>query len=81
MTNQLVVCDYGIEEVQRIYNIGTTVQLSCTYDVAKLFSANEFDHPANENIFYELYLQDYNGDLIDVPVLINTLTKGSSKPN
>jgi len=25
LTNELVVCDYGIEEVQRIKNIGTTV--------------------------------------------------------
>jgi hypothetical protein len=35
-----------------------------------LTSSNTYDHPRNENIFYELFLQDYNGDLIDVPVLI-----------
>jgi hypothetical protein len=70
MSNQLIVCDYSMEDVQRIYQIGTTVQLNCTYDVSKLFSKSKYDRPENENVFYELYLQDYNGDMIDVPVLI-----------
>jgi hypothetical protein len=40
-------------------------------------STNKYDHPSNENIFYELYLQDYNGDLIDVPVLIRNFNDES----
>ena len=67
--------------MKRIYEIGTTVDIKCTYDIEKLFSANSFDHPRNENIFYELYLEDYNGDLIDIPVLIKSLQKGVSTPN
>ena len=61
--------------------MGTTVNMTCTYDVSKLFSPNLYERPNNENIFYELFIQDYNGDLIDVPVLITGLTKGATQPN
>lgn len=50
---------------------GTTIENSCTFDLSRLTSSNAYDHPPEQNIFYELYLQDYNGDLLDVPVLIN----------
>lgn len=49
---------------------GTTIDNSCTFDLSKLTSSSSYDHPTNENIFYELFLEDYNGNLIDVPVLI-----------
>jgi len=51
-------------------NFGTTIENSCTFDLSSLTSSSAYDHPANQNMFYELYIQDYNGDLIDVPVLI-----------
>lgn len=38
--------------------------------MSTLTSTSPYDHPLNENIFYEMYIQDYNGDLIDIPVLI-----------
>ena len=35
-----------------------------------------------ENLFFELYLLDYNDDLIDVPVLIeNTASESGGYPN
>jgi hypothetical protein len=52
---------------------GTTIENSCTFDVSKLTSTSTYDHPEQQNIFYELYIQDYNGDLIDVPVLITNM--------
>lgn len=33
-------------------------------------------------MFYELYLEDFNGDLVDVPVLIqNMQDKNGNRPN
>lgn len=52
---------------------GTTIVNSCTFDLSRLTSLNEYDHPRNENMFYEPYIQDYNGNLIDVPVLIRNI--------
>eukprot|EP00351_Strombidinopsis_sp_SopsisLIS2011_P002495 CAMPEP_0116870894 /NCGR_PEP_ID=MMETSP0463-20121206/1010_1 /TAXON_ID=181622 /ORGANISM="Strombidinopsis sp, Strain SopsisLIS2011" /LENGTH=70 /DNA_ID=CAMNT_0004508303 /DNA_START=1008 /DNA_END=1220 /DNA_ORIENTATION=- len=70
MTDELIICDIPNEEIVRSMQIGTTVEFGCTFDLAKLTSENKYDHPTNENIFYDLFLVDYNGDLIDVPVLI-----------
>ena len=33
-------------------------------------SSSVFDYHKSQNLFFELYLEDYNEDLIDVPVLI-----------
>jgi hypothetical protein len=52
---------------------GTTIKNTCTFDLSRLVSSSPFDHPSNENIFYELYMVDYNGDLIDVPVLVQNM--------
>lgn len=52
---------------------GTTIKNTCTFDLSRLVSSSSFDHPSNENIFYELYMVDYNGDLIDVPVLVQNM--------
>lgn len=40
LTNQLVICEKPREEVQRIYRIGTSVDISCTFDLSNLISTN-----------------------------------------
>lgn len=47
-------------------SIGTTFVHRCSFDLQKL--TDPALYPQNVNIFYEMYLIDYNGDLIDVPV-------------
>jgi hypothetical protein len=77
-----MICDKSSEEVARAYRIGTTVNFSCNFDLARLVSPNKFDHFRNENFVYEMYLVDYNDDLIDIPILI-TNVRGSAgdEPN
>ena len=61
---------------------GTTIENSCTFDVSNLISANVYDNPRNQNIFYEMYIQDFNGDLIDVPVNIRNFNDlNGNSPN
>jgi hypothetical protein len=61
-------------------SIGTTVKRSCTIDLSKFLSSTEA--PSNSNMFYEMYLEDYNGDLIDVPVKINNfINEFGDEPN
>jgi len=38
-----------------------------------LISKLDYVTPRSANRFYELFLVDYNGDLIDVPVLITNI--------
>jgi len=56
LTNQLVACEESIQQVERLYKIGTTVEMKCMFNIERLFSTNPFDHPPNENIFFELFL-------------------------
>lgn len=88
LTDQLVICNRPSEELERIYNIGTTVEIMCTYDLSVLVSQNENLTPRKANNFYELFLEDYNGNMIDVPVLVENIQRDgvsvnreSTKPN
>jgi hypothetical protein len=61
---------------------GTTIVNSCTFDVSNLISSNVYDQPRTENFFYEMYIQDFNGDLIDVPVNIRNFNDlNGNNPN
>ena len=71
LTNQLVICERPREEIDRIYAIGASVDIDCTYDLSNLVSPNAFDRPRLANYFFELFLVDYQDTLVDVPVLIN----------
>lgn len=66
-----MLCQESTEELERIWKIGVTVKLSCEYDLSKL--TDEFGRPSEENFFYDLFIEDYNKVLIDVPVLIRNL--------
>lgn len=82
MTNQLQLCQTSTEDITRLMRFGTTILNSCTFDVSNLISANVFDNPRNQNIFYEMYIQDFNGNLIDVPVNIrNFVDNNGNSPN
>lgn len=70
LSSQLLACQISNQEVAQLRRFGSTITQSCTFDLSNLISSSIYDHPEQENLFYELYLQDYNGDLIDIPVLI-----------
>ena len=69
MTDQFFICQVNNTKVDAFMTIGTTTEHDCLFDLKKL--TNPLHYPVNTNIFYEVYLVDYNGDLIDVPVRIN----------
>jgi len=65
-----------------VYRIGVTQQFWCDFDLKHLISKNKWERPQSENFFYELYLRDYNDDLIDIPLLIeNTASISGGFPN
>lgn len=56
------------------------MKTSCSFDATKLITS--YLQPNNTDVFYDLYLVDFNGDLIDVPVKINNYVDSSgSNPN
>lgn len=66
LTDQLFLCNVPPEDLRKMTSIGTTFVHRCSFDLQKL--TNPALYPKNVNIFYEMYLVDYNGNLIDVPV-------------
>lgn len=65
-----------------MFRIGVTQQFWCDFDLKHLISENKRERPLTENIFFELYLRDYNDDLIDVPILVeNSADASGAKPN
>lgn len=67
LVEQVFICETSRDDIQDLMMIGTSLVRTCKFDLEKLVDASNY--PKNANIFYELFLEDYNGDLIDVPVL------------
>jgi len=40
LEDQLVICNENTSELDRIFNIGTTVKMDCAYDLSKLTDEN-----------------------------------------
>jgi hypothetical protein len=58
---------------------GIVTDNSCDYNLYSLISSKL---PKGANAFYELYIQDKNGNLIDVPVLVsNFIDINNNNPN
>jgi ribonucleotide reductase alpha subunit len=60
LSDQLMVCPSSLGETEKFRKFGTSLTNECQLDVLKLISPNQHERPNNENLFYELYLEDYN---------------------
>lgn len=49
---------------------GAVTKSECEFEISKLFNQNGYDFPREANMFFELFIQDRNKNLIDVPVLM-----------
>ncbi len=68
--------------MDKFKKFGTTLDSTCNFDLSRLISTTAFDHHRYQNMFFELYISDFNDDLVDVPVLIkNMQDKNGNKPN
>ena len=76
-----MVCDMGSEEVERVFRIGNTVQSQCAVDLRQLIDPKQLNQFQNSNYFFELFLVDIDGSLIDVPVLITNVKLESGNSN
>ena len=68
LKDQLFMCEVPPEDLVKLTSLGTVLEKKCSFDLLKLTDNSML--PKNANVFYELYLVDYNGDLVDVPVKI-----------
>jgi hypothetical protein len=68
LVDQIIICETKRDDIQHLMDIGASLKRRCNFDASNLLNPKQY--PRNANIFYEMFLEDYNGDLIDVPVLI-----------
>jgi Meckelin (Transmembrane protein 67) len=77
-----MICDMNTEEVERVYKIGNTVESKCQFDLSQLISDKKLNKFNQANYFYEVFLVDTDGSLIDIPVLVtNMMTSSGTQPN
>ena len=82
LSDQLLLCQTPAADVEKLRQFGTTLDSTCNFDLSRLISSSEYDHHKYQNMFFEMYIKDFNDDLIDVPVLVkNMQDKNGNKPN
>lgn len=75
LTTQLMLCTQALQNSTDFRWFGITVQTSCSFNLTELIGTNP---PSTTNMFYELFIQDVDGTLIDVPVVIKNLVSGGN---
>ena len=68
LTGQLFLCEPSDDLLQNYLNMGEIRKLECRFDLKNLLSKETLPNYANK--FFDMFLVDSNGNLIDVPVRI-----------
>jgi len=80
LSQQLFLCSTSQDQLDRLTSIGTILKNSCSIDLSSLLNSSTL--PRNANLFFEMYMVDYDGDLIDVPIKIqNLINENGAEPN
>ena len=72
LRDQLNLCPLTYDDVLNMMRFGAVTESTCEFELAKLIEtadSNE-DLPREANYFFDLYIKDRNGNLIDVPIAI-----------
>ena len=78
LKNQLSVCAMTFDDVLNMRKFGSMMHKTCQIDLEILKDKDPGNLMLEEaNIFYELYLVDSFGSMIDIPILIRNYQTGS----
>ena len=73
LKDQLSLCPLTFDEVKKMRKFGVVSEVSCDIELSQLaVKLDSLQLSSEANTFFELYLSDYEGNLIDVPVLMET---------
>lgn len=79
LTTQLMICSQSLADGVDFWRFGITIQTSCTFDLTNLLGNNI---PQTANKFFELFIVDVNGNLIDVPIkVLGLIDSSGATPN
>lgn len=81
LNSELSLCPMAYEDVLSMRQYGTQIESKCEISL-DLISAQGEAAPEDQNIFYELYVQDSESNLLEVPVLVRNYRYENGKtPN
>lgn len=70
LKTQLSMCAIGYQEVIAMKRFGVVTENICDYELSSLTGGRTSSLPKDANAFYELYVEDDSGSLVNVPVLV-----------
>lgn len=80
LKDQMNVCPFNYDSVNNMLRFGTVTESYCSFDLTQLITGGSL--PDNANYFFDLFVQDSSGNLIDVPIIITNFIDSTSKtPN
>lgn len=83
LSSELSICPLSHKDVLNFKRFGVQLQIKCTFPINELKTTpNNLGARREANKFYELYLEDATGKLINVPILVsNYMTEDQKFPN
>ena len=75
LTNQLQLCSSGRKDGMEFRRFGVSVNIDCEFDLTQLLLSSR---PKESDIFYEAFIEDSDGSLIDVPILVWNMEDGTN---
>jgi hypothetical protein len=70
LRDQLNLCPLTYDDVLNMMRFGAVTESICEFELGQLIEVNSKDMPREANYFFDLYIKDRNGNLIDVPIAI-----------
>lgn len=70
LRSQMNLCPLNYADVLNMFKFGAVTESTCDFDLTRLLKLNPDELPKEANTFFELFILDRRGNLIDVPVLI-----------
>lgn len=70
LRDQLNLCPLTYDDVLNMMRFGAVTESLCEFDLFQLLAINSKDVLKEANYFFDLYIKDRSGNLIDVPIAI-----------
>ena len=81
LRDQLNLCPFTYDDVLNMMRFGAVTESSCEFELSQLIEVNSKNMPRETNYFFDLYIKDRNGNLIDVPIAIRNYRQNNKIVN
>jgi len=76
LSSQLSICEMTYDDVKVMRRFGTIIKSDCSIHLDDLKVSIDGDQKKDANTFFEVFLEDSDGVLIDIPIIITNWDNG-----